>query len=93
MKLPAEYDKLTAKQRRQAKIEYIVLQNKKCWYCRGNLYAPPPENILKFRIDLKWFPEGFLDTPIHLQHDHSSGLTEGAVHAYCNAVLWQYYAR
>jgi hypothetical protein len=34
-----------------------------------------------------------LKSPIHLQHDHDTGLTEGAVHAYCNAVLWQYEGR
>jgi hypothetical protein len=27
---------------------------------------------------------------IHLQHCHKTNMTEGAVHAYCNAVLWQY---
>lgn len=29
--------------------------------------------------------------PVHLHHDHKTGLTIGAVHAKCNAVLWQYY--
>ena len=31
--------------------------------------------------------------PIHLQHNHSTDMTEGAVHAYCNCVLWQYEGR
>jgi hypothetical protein len=31
--------------------------------------------------------------PVHLQHSHVTGLTEGAVHAFCNAVLWQYEGR
>jgi len=27
---------------------------------------------------------------MHLHHNHETDMTEGAVHAYCNAVLWQY---
>ena len=34
-----------------------------------------------------------LDHPIHLQHSHNTGVTEGAVHNYCNAVMWQYDGR
>jgi hypothetical protein len=44
-------------------------------------------------INWKLFPENFLMYPVHLQHDHNTNLTEGAVHAYCNAVLWQYEGR
>ena len=29
--------------------------------------------------------------PIHLHHDHDTDLTIGAVHAYCNAILWEYH--
>jgi hypothetical protein len=93
MKLPQKYDELTKKQRRAVRLEYIRQQNNKCWYCDGNLDEEPPENILKYKIDLKWFPKGFLENPIHLQHDHNTGWTEGAVHGYCNAVLWQYFNR
>lgn len=31
--------------------------------------------------------------PVHLQHNHDTGMTEGAVHARCNAVMWQYLGR
>ena len=41
-------------------------------------------------IDWDLFPENFLKAPIHLQHNHNTGMTEGAVHNYCNAVMWQY---
>jgi hypothetical protein len=37
------------------------------------------------------FPELFLKYPVHLHHSHVTGLTIGAVHAYCNAVLWVYH--
>ena len=39
------------------------------------------------------FPQNFLQYPIHLQHNHDTGMTEGAVHNYCNAVMWQYEGR
>ncbi len=93
MNLPKKYDKLTRYQKAMVKRQYIEEQKGNCWYCNSDLTEPPPEKILKFRVDLKWFPKGFMDNPIHLQHDHNTGLTEGAVHAYCNAVLWQYFGR
>ena len=93
MQLPVKYDELTRDQRRLVRLEYVKQQNNQCWYCQGLLDAPPPDHILKYKINLKWFPEGFLDNPVHLQHDHNTGLTEGAVHAYCNAVLWEYFGR
>lgn len=88
--LPVEYDKLTAYHRRQVREQYVQEQNGLCFYCKSDLKQPPPKNILDKPIRLEYFPPFFLDHPIHLQHDHSTGLTEGAVHAYCNAVMWQY---
>jgi hypothetical protein len=93
MPLPTKYGKLSMAGRRAVRQEYIKLQGNKCWYCEGKLDEQPPERILKMRINLHNFPDGFLDHPIHLQHDHNTGLTEGAVHAYCNAVLWEYFQR
>ncbi len=48
------------------------------------------EDITDKKINWKLFPENFLKYPIHLQHNHDTGMTEGAVHNYCNAVMWQY---
>lgn len=94
MNLPKLYDKLKHKQRKAVRAEYVRQQKGKCWYCQGNLDEQPPEAIKKkYRIDLKWFPEGFLKNPIHLHHDHDTGLTEGVVHAWCNGVLWQYFGK
>jgi hypothetical protein len=39
------------------------------------------------------FPPNFLKYPVHLQHNHDTDMTEGAVHARCNAVMWQYHGR
>jgi len=88
--LPVEYDKLPRQEKRLVREQYIKEQEGLCWFC-GDLLAETP--LITKKINLKLFPKGFLDHPIHLQHDHYTGLTEGAVHAYCNAVLWQYYGR
>lgn len=93
MKLPRDYDSLTPKQRRLVREEYVSIQDHKCWYCGESLHKPPPERITIKPINWGLFPEHFMNYPIHLQHDRETGLTEGAVHAYCNAVLWQYHGR
>jgi hypothetical protein len=91
--LPAFYPGLTPQQRRRAREQYIALQNGACWYCHEPLDANPPTEVTGKPINWALFPPHFLAHPIHLQHDHDTGLTEGAVHAYCNAVLWQYHGR
>lgn len=93
IELPTKYDRLDAKTRRAVREKYIELQNNKCWYCNRDLDGEPPKEITDKPINLKLFPVGFLTHPIHLQHDHNTGLTEGVVHAYCNGVLWQYFNR
>ena len=62
-------------------------------YDNEDLHSEPPEWITNQHIIWEAFPPGFLNHPIHLQHDHDTGLTEGAVHSYCNAVLWQYHGK
>ena len=93
MNLPVEYDELTGPERRAVREEYVRLQGGNCWYCGENLEAGAPERIKEKEINWSYFPPNFLAHPVHLQHDHETGLTEGAVHAYCNAVLWQYEGR
>lgn len=93
MKLPTDYTKLTQPQRREVRIQYIKEQNNLCMYCGETLDEVAPKKITNKPINLKLFPEGFLTHPIHLQHCHKTNMTEGAVHAYCNAVLWQYEGR
>lgn len=88
--LPTDYTALTPKERREVRMQYIVMQNNLCFYCKEDLNNPPPERITSKPINLKLFPPNFLAAPIHLQHDHNTNMTEGAVHAYCNAVMWQY---
>lgn len=88
--LPVDYDSLSQKQRVGVRETYAMLQNNQCAYCGGSLWLPPPQDITEKTINLMLYPDGFLDSPVHLHHDHDTGLTRGAVHAYCNAVLWEY---
>lgn len=93
MKLPARYSNLSRIERRLVRLEYIKLQNNKCYYCHHDLNSDPPSEITNKPINWNLFPKGFMNYPIHLQHNHDTDMTEGAVHAYCNAVMWQYFNR
>ncbi len=91
--LPINYTKLTPSERREVRLQYIELQEGKCYWCGENLNDNPPARITEKPINWNRFPPNFLQHPIHLQHCHKTGMTEGAVHAYCNAVMWQYEGR
>ena len=93
MKLPVDYTKLNPKKKKQVREYYIELQEGKCYYCDHDLQKGPPSIIIEKKIDWKYFPPFFMKYPIHLQHNHETNMTEGAVHAYCNAVMWQYEGR
>jgi len=91
--LPVNYNELHYTEKRIVREQYIVEQDNKCFYCKYSLDKDPPIHITKNKINWDLFPLNFLNSPIHLQHCHKTGMTEGAVHMYCNAVLWEYYER
>ena len=91
MKLPTNYTTLTPKQRRLVREEYIKIQNGICSYCNEPLDSSPNSEVMSRYINVDLFPPNFFMNPIHLHHDHKTGMTLGAVHCQCNAVLWQYY--
>lgn len=93
MRLPARYSELTWQERRKVRLRYIFLQDGKCFYCMTSLNGPQASWVSDRTVNPSLFPPNFFDHPIHLQHDHDTDLTEGAVHAYCNAVMWQYEGR
>lgn len=93
MALPADYMLLSPSQKRRARHQYIADQGGNCMYCECALHQPPPKWVTNKVIKWRFFPKNFLKYPIHLQHNHYTNMTEGAVHAYCNAVLWQYEGR
>lgn len=90
-KLPINYSELTWQEKKEVRQQYITEQNNKCLFCKENIFESVPDRILKKKIDWSFFPDNFLKYPIHLQHNHKTDKTEGAVHAYCNAVMWQYH--
>ena len=92
-KLPVDYTALTPQQRREVREQYIKEQNNLCFYCNLPLDKEVPDNLKTKWINPKLFPDNFFKYPIHLQHDHDTNMTEGAVHNYCNAVMWQYEGR
>ena len=95
MKLPVDYRALDWQKGDNARVrnEYVKLQEGKCYWCRCPLDSDPPKSVTNREINWDLFPKGFLNAPIHLQHCHKTHMTEGAVHALCNAVMWQYYER
>jgi len=92
-KLPVKYNELEWWQRKEVRQQYIIEQDGKCFYCKFPLNLSAPKHIKEKPINWKLFPKNFLKYPIHLQHCHKTGMTEGAVHNYCNAVMWQYEGR
>lgn len=92
-KLPVDYTKLNWIERKEVRLQYIREQWNKCYYCKCSLSRDAPEHIRTKSINWNLFPKDFLKHPIHLQHNHTTGMTEGAVHSICNAVMWQYEGR
>jgi hypothetical protein len=91
--LPVDYTKLHYTERKVVRLQYIEEQKGLCHYCGRSLNEEAPQHIKDKKINWKLFPQNFLQYPIHLQHNHDTGMTEGAVHNYCNAVMWQYEGR
>ena len=90
MKLPVVYDDIPRHERWLVREEYIDLQKGLCYHCGVSLDEEPANEVLEKKVDKNLFPPGFFNNPHHLHHSHETGLTIGVVHAYCNAVLWQY---
>lgn len=88
---PENYDRLNAAKRKALRERYVLAQRGMCCHCHSPLDRQPPADIKEKRIDWNLFPPGFLKRPVHLHHCHKTSMTIGAVHARCNAVLWQYH--
>lgn len=91
MKLPINYNETHFTIRKLVREEYVKLQNNKCYHCNELLTEPASKSVMKKSINTDLFPQGFFNYPVHLHHCHKTGMTIGAVHCHCNAVLWQYH--
>jgi len=89
--LPALYEELLPSERREVREQYVEQQGGFCMHCFGCLKQVPPSDITDKPVRPELYPSNFFDHPVHLHHSHDTGLTLGAVHAYCNAVLWEYH--
>lgn len=87
------YPSLTIKEKRLLREKYVDDQKGLCYHCGQTLCEVPTGDFTKKWINWRMFPggkDGFLKYPVHLHHDHDTGMTIGAVHAFCNAYMWQY---
>jgi hypothetical protein len=91
LKIPAVYAELEWQERRAVREKYVELQRGLCHHCGAPLTGPALDAIREKRIDRKLYPPNFFKYPVHLHHSHDTGLTIGAVHNYCNAVLWEHH--
>lgn len=89
--LPRDYRKLSSHQRRATRLAYVKQQQGRCSHCKQPLDGEPAKSITTTPVTEHLFPPGFFNNPVHLHHNHQTGMTIGAVHARCNAVLWQYH--
>ena len=92
IELPTNYNALEPFERKDVRERYMQIQKGLCHHCKEPLSAPPPKEITDMPVRKWLFPKSFFDWPVHLHHDHETGMTIGAVHNYCNAVLWQYHS-
>jgi len=90
MQLPINYDDTHYTIRKLAREQYALEQDGLCCHC-GELLSSPSKFLKSRPINPKLFPSGMFQYPVHLHHSRKTGLTIGAVHAHCNAVLWQYH--
>lgn len=93
MELPVNYRSLGVKEKMMVRERYIELQKGMCMWCGLPLSGNPSKKVMSGRINWSLFPKNFMKYPVHLQHCHKTGMTEGAVHARCNAYMWQYHGR
>lgn len=94
--LPVRYDALDIKARWLVMQQYIKTQRNRCYFCENRLDTDPPTHVMQAVINWKLFgcrPEDWMAQPVHLQHNHTTMKTEGAVHALCNAYWWQVHGR
>jgi hypothetical protein len=89
--LPVNYLDLAQWERRSVREQYAREQDGKCSHCKELLTGPASKEMLGKKINERLFPQHFFKYPVHLHHSHETGMTIGAVHNYCNAVLWQYH--
>jgi hypothetical protein len=93
MQLPINYETAHPSVRKKAREAYVIQQKGMCYWCDEPLTGKPAKSVRNLTVNWSLFPPHFLKHPVHLQHCHDTGMTEGAVHALCNAVMWDHFGR
>jgi hypothetical protein len=89
--IPCVYHDTSIEVRRIVREEYMRRQKNMCLFCASPLTGPPGYQAMRVSVSVFLFPAGFFNNPIHLHHNHKDGMTLGAVHALCNAILWEHF--
>lgn len=90
-KLPVPYITLRHSEKSEVRDQFVEEQDGACYFCGAPLWGPPSKEQRQKHVDRTLFPDGFFRYPVHLHHSHVTGMTLGAVHNVCNAILWQYH--
>lgn len=85
--LPVMYDHVSREVRARVRDEYARRQKGICPFCLQPLLGDPPPVIQRLPLNAMNWPPEFFRWPVHLHHDHRTGLTIGAYHSRCNAIL------
>lgn len=83
------YSKLTPQERRKVREELMAKQEQLCWYCHKPFWMTPPSHIENYEYNMRVFPPTMFKYPVHSHHDHETDVCIGAVHAKCNAYMWE----
>lgn len=83
------YSQMTQPQRRAVREEMAKQQGGNCWYCKQPLTGKPLPKIENYPYNMRLFPPSMFKYPVHLHHDHDTDICLGAVHAKCNAYMWE----
>jgi len=92
IKLPINYETANWTTMETARELYIEKQEGLCWYCGEALKGAPAKAASSKYINLLRFPPNFFKHPVHLHHCRSTGLSIGAVHSRCSAILREYHS-
>lgn len=90
LSIPMKYSEIPYWRRYEVRKMYIEQQHGNCYHCHYPLNESAPDFIQEQAEGVDWdlFPENFLESPVHLHHNHDTDMTLGVVHSHCNAVLW-----
>lgn len=86
LELPTKYSSLSGERLAVVKEAYICLQRERCWLCGGNLYELPNHVVDNPNLIGLCSSQLAEQHPLHLHHNHDTGLTLGVAHAECNII-------